>query len=55
MRVHDALIVEGTSRFEILCYGVFRAADLESISHALGIEKNLTETNAHLFFEEDCP
>lgn len=55
MRVHEALLVEGTSRFDILCYGVFRATDLESVSHAFGIEENSNDATTHMLFEEDWP
>jgi hypothetical protein len=55
MRTQDALRVEGTSRFEVLCYGVFRPSDLDVISHASGVVDNSIVSSTYAFFEEEWP
>jgi hypothetical protein len=55
MRTHEALRVEGTSRFEVPCYGVFRPSDFDFVSHASGVEDNSIVSRTYALFEEEWP
>jgi hypothetical protein len=51
MQVHEALLVEGTSRFEILCYGIFQARDFDVLLREASIDKRQIDSAQHVFFE----
>lgn len=54
MRVEHALLVEGTDNYCILCYGLFRVADLEDAFRNLA-SHNGEECRTFKFFETDWP
>mgnify|MGYP003338752823 CR=1 FL=1 len=55
MRVHDALLVEGTTKFAILCYGIFRFGELDSAFGALSSTVDPTDSRIYKFVDDDWP
>jgi hypothetical protein len=52
VQVQEALLIEGASRFEVLCYGVFKASVLEAASQAMNFTWMPEKSKLHFFFED---
>jgi hypothetical protein len=55
MRVRDALLVEGSSRFAILCYGIFPVGELDLAFETLRSRKVTLNSRIHRFLGEGWP
>ncbi|MEZ5610449.1 MAG: hypothetical protein R3E45_08440 [Rhodocyclaceae bacterium] len=53
MEVFDALSVEGSKNYSVLCYGLFSTASLQAAFEALWVVENRSKSKIHrLIFEE---
>jgi hypothetical protein len=55
MRVREALLVEGSSKFAILCYGIFPVSELELAFETLRLRGGAMGSRVHRFLSEDWP
>ena len=55
MHVQEALLVEGTSGFSILCYGIFRPSDLDMDCPEAGFFEKPQNSQIHLLFDDQWP
>lgn len=55
MQVHEALLVEGTSKFAILCYGIFPVDKLGPAFESLRSREELLGSRVHRFLGEGWP
>jgi len=55
VQIHEALLIEGKSKFGILCYGVFARGELESAYKKLSLKAESMDSRVHRFLSEDWP
>jgi hypothetical protein len=55
MRVCDALLVEGTTKYSVLCYGVFPLSELDSAFDVLNSIPNLADSHIYKFQDHEWP
>ena len=55
MKVYDALLVEGTSNFCILCYGIFSASELDFAVDTFGQQYSSEGSHFYKFLDEGWP
>ncbi len=55
MRVRDALLIEGTSRFSILCYGIVSKSQLSAASESLRLSTRASNYSVHKLDDETWP
>jgi hypothetical protein len=55
MRVRDALLIEGTSRFAILCYAIVPMPKLSAASESLRLSARASNSRIHKLVDETWP
>ncbi|MBN8214960.1 MAG: hypothetical protein J0M09_18700 [Xanthomonadales bacterium] len=55
MQVQEALLIEGTSKFGILCYGIFRPSELDSAYQAISLLAKPEQHEIHTLFDDQWP
>jgi hypothetical protein len=55
MKIRDALLIEGTSKLGILCYGVFDVSHLDDAIDALNQKTAANGSEVHSLLDEEWP
>lgn len=55
MRVRETLLVEGTSKFAVLCYGIFPSGELEVAFETLRSREDSSCSGVHKFLGDGWP